>query len=204
MPKTPEEKRAYNREYYRKNREREKARTAKWRAENPDKYNAQNKRQTERYRTDPEYRAQKAKWQKESDARCKDRLQAYEKMRGKRDREKLREYQRQYRAEHREELNAYERERSKADRLENPGKYRAKDAQRRKAARQATPPWANLKRIEKIYMLAAWASKYTAEPLEVDHIIPLQHERICGLHVENNLQVIPLSENRSKANQWAA
>jgi len=50
--------------------------------------------------------------------------------------------------------------------------------------------------------LAKWCSKVTGIQYEVDHIIPLQGKKVCGLHTANNLQVIPMSDNRKKNNQF--
>lgn len=42
----------------------------------------------------------------------------------------------------------------------------------------------------------------TAIPWEVDHIVPLNNDLVCGLHCEANLQVIPAIANLSKNNSW--
>ena len=37
---------------------------------------------------------------------------------------------------------------------------------------------------------------------DVDHIIPLKHDRVSGLHVAQNLQLMNPSANYSKGNTW--
>lgn len=69
-------------------------------------------------------------------------------------------------------------------------------AKRKSAKLQATPKWADLEKIKEIY-------RERPEGYHVDHIIPLQGETVCGLHVENNLQYLPASENLSKGNKYS-
>ena len=78
----------------------------------------------------------------------------------------------------------------------------ARSATRKAAKMNRTPSWANLKKIARIYEFARWASKFTDEPLHVDHVIPMQGDTISGLHVENNLQILPATVNCSKHNYW--
>jgi hypothetical protein len=63
------------------------------------------------------------------------------------------------------------------------------------AKRKQIPPWANNEKIMEIY--ANRPAGY-----HVDHIVPLQGEIVCGLHVENNLQYLPARENMSKQNHF--
>lgn len=73
----------------------------------------------------------------------------------------------------------------------------------RQARKQkATPPWADRRAIRAIYQKARELSD-SGHPHDVDHIIPLKHDLVCGLHCEANLQVIPRKANRSKSNRWA-
>lgn len=84
---------------------------------------------------------------------------------------------------------------------ENKPMYRAKLNRYRVKKFSATPAWADLEAIKRVYQLADKISKETGIKHEVDHIVPLQGKTVCGLHVECNLQVIPYYQNRSKANK---
>ena len=82
--------------------------------------------------------------------------------------------------------------------------YAAKEQERRGKKFNATVTWD----IELTDFVAQEAQKLrslreeiTKTPWDVDHIIPLQHKQICGLHVWNNLQVIPKKVNIKKSNR---
>ena len=71
--------------------------------------------------------------------------------------------------------------------------YRELDARRKKSVNRM-PKWANKKKIRAFYEMA------TDLGLTVDHDIPLQGKDICGLHVENNLQLMSNYRNCQKTN----
>ncbi|CAB5079626.1 hypothetical protein UFOVP146_44 [uncultured Caudovirales phage] len=50
--------------------------------------------------------------------------------------------------------------------------------------------------------LAKLRKEITGFKWDVDHIYPLQGKEVCGLHVWNNLQVIPSEINKSKGNKF--
>jgi hypothetical protein len=78
---------------------------------------------------------------------------------------------------------------------ENPAKWLAFAAARRRATRLAIPKWADRKAILEFY-------ENCPEGMTVDHIIPLRSELVCGLHVEYNLQYLTGPENSAKSNLW--
>lgn len=83
----------------------------------------------------------------------------------------------------------------------NRDRVNARVMQRTLAKIQATPQWANHHSIRALYREAIRLTDATGVKHEVDHIVPLRSQIVCGLHVEHNLQVLPWSENRSKGNR---
>ena len=87
---------------------------------------------------------------------------------------------------------------------ENKHLCNAINSKRRAVKLSATPPWMSsedFKKIEEMYELAQAASDFFEIKYHVDHIVPLQGENVCGLHVPWNLQVLTAFENISKGNK---
>ena len=72
----------------------------------------------------------------------------------------------------------------------------ASSAKRRAAKINRTPPWANLEDIKDVY-------NNCPEDYHVDHIIPLQGEKVSGLHIAENLQYLTAEENLKKSNKFS-
>lgn len=65
----------------------------------------------------------------------------------------------------------------------------------------ATPAWADQSAILAFYQEAARITKETGIQHQVDHIVPLLSKMVCGLHVQNNLQILDKSSNIKKGNR---
>ncbi len=110
-------------------------------------------------------------------------------------REKNKEYDKQrcreYKARNREKIAQYNKQWTK----ENLNHKLHLNALRRARQLQATPAWADLEAIKEFYL-------NRPEGYHVDHIIPLCHPNVCGLHVLENLQYLPAEDNLKKNNRW--
>jgi len=82
----------------------------------------------------------------------------------------------------------------------NPEKIAAAVAARKAESLKRTPVWADKEAIKEFYEAARRRSKETGVPHEVDHVIPLQGDLVSGLHVQNNLRVVPAVVNQHKHN----
>jgi len=90
-----------------------------------------------------------------------------------------------------------------AEYKKNKAAYIARVAKRRAAKLKATPPWLSEKQLHDmtvIYTVCDRVSKQTGKSHHVDHVVPLQGENVCGLHVPWNLAIIPAKMNLSKSN----
>ena len=64
-----------------------------------------------------------------------------------------------------------------------------------------TPPWVTYEMVAEVYNRARRMRDHGAD-VEVDHIIPLGHPLMCGLHVPANWQIISKSANAHKSNNY--
>lgn len=90
-------------------------------------------------------------------------------------------------------------------RMVNADKSRWFTAAYRARKLQATPLWLSEESIQEVldfYTAARMFQTYTGIDYQVDHIVPLQGETVCGLHVPWNLQLLPSFDNQSKGNRY--
>lgn len=115
-------------------------------------------------------------------------------------REAARERQRMYRLRNLDRILEKTREWNRA----NPDRVAANSARRKERVRNATPGWrGEFDRLVEIeaYRLARLRAAVTGFAWHVDHMIPIKGRRVCGLHVWQNLQVIPWRLNVIKGNR---
>jgi hypothetical protein len=133
------------------------------------------------------YVKRKEYYHKTQEARLEERRRSFEKLKSTDE----------WRSKHRASGSAFKKA--------NPGKVNADTAKRRTAKMHRTPAWLtadDLWMIEQAYELAALRTKLFGFSWHVDHVLPLQGKKVSGLHVPNNLQVIPWADNVSKSNKF--
>lgn len=185
MPiKDPEARKAYQKEYAKRNKEKAYAKVKEWRADNPEAWKEQRQRYAKKH---PDVVSDKRKrWRNRNleQVKVKERATAKE-----------------YRT-----LNSVKVKTSKAEYAKRSSHIvNAAVARRRASKTRQTPIWVGsdeLWLIQEIYDLARLRTKMHGFSWHVDHIVPLQGELVSGLHVPNNLQAIPANENIRKYNKY--
>lgn len=102
-----------------------------------------------------------------------------------------------YMKQHREQNIDKYKQRDADYYIKNKAKFLANNSRRRLIIKQATPKWADLDLIVDVYKEAQYFG------FHVDHIIPLRGKTVCGLHVWENLQILPPRVNLQKGNRIA-
>jgi len=175
-----EESRKKTREYLRE-----------WRAKNPEKQAAINKKYDEKNR---------------------DKRSAYAKQYRKDNPEKVKEQVKAWVKANPEKIKGYMKKASKAWHERNPDyqsnfykahkeRYVAARARRRAAQDSATPTWLTAidkAMIQEMYDVSEARYIQTGIKHHVDHIVPINGKGVAGMHVPWNLQVITAHENLSK------
>ena len=124
-------------------------------------------------------------------------LEATRRYGSKRQKRDQSEYKKGWDALNKEKLKSYQV-------FRNREKLISKNVRKRAAMRDCTPKWlSTLQRNEmrRIYDLAKDVMVISGQKYDVDHIIPINGENVCGLHVPWNLQILPSDINRSKRNK---
>jgi len=95
--------------------------------------------------------------------------------------------------------------RKKRDPVAYSAKTTANTVKRNNSKLKRTPKWLtkeHFNEIEQFYILSYELRWLSEEPLQVDHIIPLQGKNVSGLHVPWNLQILGQTDNCSKHNSF--
>jgi hypothetical protein len=102
-----------------------------------------------------------------------------------------------YRIKHPERVKSYKAKWKQSNRH----KTREYRFVRGQAQRQATPAWADREAMVAIYRTAREVTKITGAEHHVDHIVPVRSRVVCGLHCEQNMQILDAKANISKNNR---
>lgn len=122
------------------------------------------------------------------------RFKAMRKAWGKKNPNRERSYTKGKREKRLEHYKAMDAAKVRRFRARHPG-VGLKDKAERRAVMQRAPIWADKPAISVVYRKARELG------MAVDHIVPLKHPLVCGLHVWANLQLLDRTLNSSKGNR---
>jgi hypothetical protein len=152
---------------------------------------------SERYKSNPEeYKARIAKWRENN-------LEKFKSYQAKWEQNNI-DSRREYFASWHQENSERRAFNEKFRRKQNPEKFRKWHAAYRARKLKATPLWFG--ELDDLVMTEAYdlislREVATGFSWNVDHMFPLKGKNVCGLHIWNNVQVIPETVNKSKSNR---
>ena len=85
---------------------------------------------------------------------------------------------------------------------DNPAKVNANSARRKAGKLKATPKWEDKSKTQWYYDESQRVTAETGVVHHVDHMVPLNHWSVRGLHWHMNFEVLPGAENMSKGNRF--
>lgn len=165
----------YRKAWYAQNKEVVKARSLAQRLKDPDAYRA------------------KGRIRSKADPLAPQRKKAYKERHPGRVLQQSAEYREKYAYEIAARIDDW--------RQRNGGRLTHYAAKRRGAQGLACPKWADRDLIAATYAVAR-IYRGAGQLVEVDHVVPLQHSLVCGLHCEANLEVVARRFNRAKSNRY--
>lgn len=130
-----------------------------------------------------------------------DRAKAKRKEAKKRDKDKIKLKSQEYRQRNRERIAEYNKRYIEENKHWHSSYFYEWNAYRRAHKLKATPAWCERQDIILIYKEAKEMSKGDIK-YQVDHIVPLISDLVCGLHCLSNLRIIEAKENIVKGNRW--
>ena len=107
-------------------------------------------------------------------------------------------YQRKWRKDNPERSREIDRK----CRFENKDTRNAQKAIKRADKLLATPKWASKEYMRIWYKLAKIEEERTGRIVHVDHTVPLRGSNVCGLHCEDNMQLLFAEDNMIKSNTF--
>ena len=102
-----------------------------------------------------------------------------------------------------EQYRERKRQYAKSHYRKNKDQYEIRGGRRREVIKRASCyTKEGYRRVRLKYLEAQRLTLETGVEYVVDHILPLQHPEVCGLHNDANTQVITAEENRVKGNSF--